>query len=242
MKKTLAIIMVFFVTISSISFASSFNSMLVDTQTSFVGSDVVEINTFLSNGKEVTGYKALTNSVSFNKASTLSSNTLRNQSKYAIMSQGNKTFAFNGSSSMNSNAKVNGVINYSTNGSNPVGSTLKVYGGYTDGYWAGSPTNPDQMTIFQKYTATSIGVAINVSAPPSLSFSGSAFNQYAEWKSSPIYNHYLLTAPHENVEAWALSLPLSFKFTVEDGADIYLGSQIYKARATVSKKWEDIFY
>lgn len=203
----------------------------------------IQVDTIISNGKEILAYKALDDVNADDKyaiTNKVKNSTLKNE--YATLETENSSlFYYDGYSEEDSQAQVHCSIQYDCNTGKITGSNLHAYGGYTDGYWSGS-NNPDKIVIFQKYIADAVGVALSVSSPFGLSFSGSSFHKEAVWTSETIYDHYFLHVPHEDVSASCYCIYDTLAIEVQDGADIYVGSRILKARTGIKKKWSEIFY
>jgi hypothetical protein len=117
-----------------------------------------------------------------------------------------------------------------------------VNGGYTTGILYGTnPVYADQMVLRQDYTLSAFQLGFGVSFPAGLTVSGSGCTLTYSWVSSAVPHIWELTAPHDSLSVTCL-LPSPEYITVADGADMYIGSNIYKARTSITKNFTDLRY
>jgi len=146
-----------------------------------------------------------------------------------------RTFIFEGRSKQNSNANCNNTIDYIAT-SYPRYVRLAVGGGTNVGNWTDGWNKCNGIVLHESFTISSAGISISL--PPGLSISKNKHE--STWTSGKVNGPYLATT-HQRVGASVMNQNL-LRISVNDQADFYVGSTIYKASASVSKSYNEIAY
>ncbi len=228
------------------------SSLLIKESETVIAGEKVKTQTYISNGETVVAAtydegdtyskdKVITEKLKqYKSRESISSGV----SVYGAGSWGkNRLYNFTGVASNNKQVKINCAINANTVGKQPYGSTIHVWGGHTYGMYNGTnPYNADQMRLTQEYGVTATTANVNMSVPGGVSVSGGKMSKVAKWTSAPIRNTWYMEATHKNITANCFSIPGTMKITLEDSAEVYLRSNVYRAYAKLSKTWNNIYY
>jgi hypothetical protein len=189
------------------------------------GSDII-INTYEDNGRTLFSYDTKSNTKLESLEKIESMNKQASSDRISIMASAYpaRTYWFSGQASNNSNARVSSSIDYQLT---PSPAKITASGGYNEGKWLG-PGNPSWMTLNQRYSG--VGVGLSLSVP--LGFSVGPSSTERSWTSGQVSNQWYVSTGHEYFE---MSGPVLGSISTTDGADICVGSYIYKARATCTK-------